>query len=308
VPVRDEPPSEAKAALLMVAAAVLFGTTGTAQALGPHGMNPLSVGAVRQFSGGLILAAAGVVGWIRTEGLRLPRVSPKLGWALLGGASIMAFQATFFAGTRANGVAVGTVIALGSSPLFAGLFEWLGGTRPSRRWLLATAIAVAGLVLLSGVLGSASTLEPLGLLASLVAGAAYAGYAVCAATLLRRGVDSFVTTTAILGISGLIAAIILPFTDVSWLADASGLAMATWLGPVTVVAAYLLIGTALRTLSAATAITLGLAEPITAAALGVLVLGETLSPAQWAGVAAVLVGLLVAGTGGRSTEAVPAVG
>ena len=40
----------------MVAAAVLFGTTGTAQALGPSGMNPLSVGAVRQFSGGLILA------------------------------------------------------------------------------------------------------------------------------------------------------------------------------------------------------------------------------------------------------------
>jgi len=293
---------------MVVAAAVLFGTTGTAQALGPHGMNPLSVGAVRQFSGGLILAAVGVIGWIRTQGLRLPRVSGKLGWALLGGGSIMAFQATFFAGTLANGVAVGTVIALGSSPLFAGLFEWFGGTRPSRRWLLATAVAVTGLVLLSGVLGSASTLDPLGLLTSLVAGAAYAGYAVGTASLLRHGVGPFIATTAILGISGLIAAIILPFTDISWLAEPGGIAMATWLGPVTVVAAYLLMGTALRTLSAATAITLGLAEPITAAALGVLVLGETLSPAQWAGMGAVLLGLLIAGTGGRDVEPVPAGG
>ncbi|MFT4295088.1 MAG: EamA family transporter [Micropruina sp.] len=284
----------------MVGAGVLFGTTGTAQALGPEGMDPLSVGAARQFSGGLLLALIGLVGWLRREGVRLPRPSAKLGWVLLGGAAIMAFQATFFAGTRANGVAVGTVIALGCSPLFAGLFEWLGGTRPSRRWLLATAVAVAGLVLLSGVLGSVGALDPLGLLASVVAGASYAGYAVAAAVLLRRGVHALISTTALLGTSGLIAATILPFTDLGWLAEPRGLVMAAWLGPVTVVAAYLLMGTALRTLSAATAVTLGLAEPITAAALGVLVLGETLTAPQWAGLAAVLAGVLIAGTRGRT--------
>lgn len=294
------PPSAAAASVLMVGAGVLFGTTGTAQALGPDGMDPLSVGAVRQASGGLILALIGAVAWVRREGVRPPRPTPKLGWVLLGGASIMAFQATFFAGTQANGVAVGTVVALGSSPLFAGLFEWLGGSRPSRRWLLATALAVVGLVLLSGVLGSAVALDPLGLAFSVVAGASYAGYAVAAAVLLRRGVHALVSTTAILGTSGLIAVLILPFVDLSWLTDARGLAMAAWLGPVTVVAAYLLMGTALRTLSAATAVTLGLAEPITAATLGVVVLGETLTTGQWAGLATVLAGVLIAGTSGRA--------
>ena len=131
----------------MVAAAVLFGTTGTAQALGPSGMNPLSVGAVRQFSGGLILALIGVLALLREGGRRAPVVPGRLGWVLIGGCSIMAFQATFFAGTSANGVAVGTVSALGSSPLFAGAFEWLAGSRPSRSWLLATAIAIVGLAL-----------------------------------------------------------------------------------------------------------------------------------------------------------------
>lgn len=296
----NEPPSTGPASALMIAAAVLFGTAGTAQALGPDGMAPLGVGAVRQFSGGMILALIGVVSWLRREGFRMPRLSLKLGWVLLGGAAIMSYQATFFIGTATNGVAVGTVIALGSSPLFAGLFEWLGGNRPSRRWLLATVVAVAGLVLLSGVLGSAVALDPLGLAASLVAGASYAGFAVATATLLRRGVRPLLATTAVLGTSGLIAAALLPLTDLGWLARPSGLVMAFWLGPVTVVIAYLMVGTALRTLPAATAVTLGLAEPITAATLGVAILHEHLITGQWIGLAAVLAGVVIAGTARRA--------
>jgi len=42
----------------VLAAAVLFGTTGTAQALGPAGTTPVAVGAVRLLVGGLILLIA----------------------------------------------------------------------------------------------------------------------------------------------------------------------------------------------------------------------------------------------------------
>lgn len=286
-----------RATLLMVVAAVLFGTTGTTQAFAPDGATSLSIGAVRQSVGGLVLALIGLAGWVRSHGWRVPRWSRKAGWVLLGGACVMAFQATFFVGTRTNGVAVGTVIALGSSPLFAGLFEWLRGHRPSRRWALATGVAVVGLILLAGVLGGTGTpLNPLGLVASLAAGAAYAGYAVAASTLLRNGLSALPATAAVIGTSGLIALAVLPFTDNSWVATPAGAAVAAWLGLVTVVVTYLLVGTALKHLSAATAVTLGLAEPITAAALGVLVLSETLSPVQWAGLATVLAGVLIAGT------------
>jgi DME family drug/metabolite transporter len=75
---------------------------------------------------------------------------------------------------------------------------------------------------------------------------------------------------------------------------------------VTVVFSYLLMGSALRHLSASTAITLGLAEPLTAAILGVAVLGETLVPLQVAGVVLVLAGVVVAGTG-RPVPRVPVV-
>ncbi|HQZ00706.1 MAG TPA: EamA family transporter [Propionicimonas sp.] len=297
--------NSSRAALLMVIAAVLFGTTGTTQAFAPDGATPLSIGAVRQATGGVLLAGIGVAGWVLNHGWRLPRWSRKAGWVLLGGACVMAFQATFFVGTRANGVAVGTVVALGSSPLFAGLFEWMRGELPTRRWAVATGVAVVGLVLLSGFVGGSGTLVPLGLLASLAAGAAYAGYAVAASILLRSGLSALPATSALIGTSGLIALAILPFTDNAWVASAGGLAVTAWLGLVTVVVTYLLVGTALKHLTASTAITLGLAEPITAAALGVLVLGEALAPVQWLGLAAVLAGVLIAGTEPRAAAPPP---
>lgn len=291
---------------MMLAAAVLFGTTGTAQAFGPAEANPLSLGAIRQVVGGSVLLAVVLVWWLRVHGARLPRWSGKVGWVVLGGACVMAFQATFFFGTRGNGVAVGTVIALGSSPLFAGLFDWLRGRRPSRRWLAATALAVVGILLLSGAIGRTVALQPVAVLASLVAGAAYAGYAVAAAAVVQQGVSALPATAAIVGTSGVIGAAVLPFTDNSWLAEPRGLAVALWLGGVTVVVSYLLMGAALQHLSASTAITLGLAEPLTAAILGVAVLGEKLAPLQVAGVLLVLGGVVVAGTG-RAVARLPVV-
>ena len=43
--------------LAVLVAAMLFGTTGTAQVLGPDGTTPLSVGAMRLIVGGIAIAA-----------------------------------------------------------------------------------------------------------------------------------------------------------------------------------------------------------------------------------------------------------
>lgn len=67
--------------------------------------------------------------------------------------------------------------------------------------------------------------------------------------------------------------------------------MTAYLGLVTTAAAYLLYGYGLRTVAVPTAVTLGLAEPVVAALLGVIVLGERLSAPALAGL--VLVGLAI---------------
>lgn len=95
------------------------------------------------------------------------------------------------------------------------------------------------------------------------------------------------------------SALALPFVDVSWLGAPRGLAMALWLGLGTISLAYVLFTWGLQGLSAATAATLTLAEPFTAALLGLTVLGEHLSPLAWVGLGILGAGLALLAAGSR---------
>ncbi|MFN2190465.1 MAG: EamA family transporter, partial [Candidatus Promineifilaceae bacterium] len=68
---------------------------------------------------------------------------------------------------------------------------------------------------------------------------------------------------------------------------------------VTVALAYILFGRGLAAVSVSTTMTLTLAEPLTAAMLGIIVLGEELSPAATIGAVLILAGLLVLTVGYR---------
>jgi DME family drug/metabolite transporter len=85
-------------------------------------------------------------------------------------------------------------------------------------------------------------------------------------------------------------------SDLGWLRDPRGLAVALELGLVATVLAYLLFTRALVRLPVSWGATLSLAEPLTASLLGVFLLGEPLSPVQIAGAACVLFGLLALAT------------
>ena len=290
-------PSGRTSAALIVAAGLLFGTTGTSQAFAPAAAGSLSVGAVRLAVGGVLLGLIGLWTLLRRGRPVLPRWSPAALWVAIGAACVLGYQLTFFVGTRTNGVAVGTVVALGSTPAFAGLLEWrLLRRRPTGRWLVATGVAVSGVAGLAGLAGSSEQIYPWGLLASATAGACYAGFTVAMKALLTRGWGSISAITATMSLGGLTAFGVLAFTDNAWVAQPRGLAVVAWLAVMTTVVAYLLVGAGLGGLSAATTATLTLTEPATAAVLGVTVLGETLSGMQWVGIAAIVAGVLIAGT------------
>jgi DME family drug/metabolite transporter len=76
-----------------------------------------------------------------------------------------------------------------------------------------------------------------------------------------------------------------------WLLTSRGLAVTAYLGVVTTALAYLSYGRGLRTVSAPVAVTLGLAEPVVAAILGLVVLGERLTAIEIVGLALVGVAL-----------------
>lgn len=279
---------------LVLLASMLWGTTGTAQSFAPAEAPSTAIGALRLVVAGLTLVAlVGLRGGWR--GLTLT------GWPwrahLLAALGVAAYQVTFFGGVRLTGVAVGTIIGIGSSPVFAGLMQYALHRRPpGLRWLVATGLAVAGCALLTfggaGAEAEAVQVDPFGVLLTLGAGFSYALYTVASKGL----VQCMPPDAAMAAVMGCGALLLLPFwvgTDLGWLTqpDFGGLLVVLHLGVVTTAVAYTVFARALLLIPAATAVTLTLMEPLTAAILGVVVVGEALTPLMLVGAGLVFAGL-----------------
>lgn len=277
--------------LFVVLAAALWGTSGTAQAFAPGAADPLSVGVVRIGIGGAaMLAFATLSGsWAKGRG-KDERWRPLP--VLLCAALVASYQVLFFTGISLTGVAPGTIAAVGSLPVWAGMVDLALGKRPDARWLGATALAVCGCALLVGSGGSLSV-DPLGVLLCVVAGGGLVAFTTVAKGMLEERPHAVVMgVTFALG-AGLLSPALL-FSDLSWVLSPAGLAVALELGLGATALAYILFAHGLSQVRVSTAATLSLAEPLTAGLLGVLVLGERLSPVALGGATLLVLGLLLA--------------
>jgi len=285
--------STAPAVAAVLAAAVLFGTTGTAQALGPGGTSPLGVGAVRLAVGGLaLLVVLPLVGGSGRAAVALWRTPV----GLLAGACTALYQVCFFAAVEATGVALGTLVTIGSGPVFAGLLgAALLRERVQPSWLVATGTCVSGLALLTLASGRDGTADPGGLLLALASGAAYAAYTVAAKRLMLAGRTPSDVMASAFSLGGLLLLPLLATQPLAWLTTPGGWVLAGYLGLGTTTAAYLLFGRGLSVLAAGPVTTLVLAEPLVATALGVGLLGERLPTLGVVGAALVLAGLALQG-------------
>ena len=269
--------------VLALSAAVLWGTTGTSQHFAGAHLSSYWIGALRLAIATLFFAAL-----VAATERGLPARPPVPGlWRrqLLAGASIAAYNLAFFAGVRLAGVAVGTTIAIGSGPLFAGALQALITRRaPVGLWWLGTTLAIAGGAAIALGGGSVAPVAVAGLVLCLTAGLSYAVY-----TLTAKSLSTHATPArASLWVFGTAAAIALP---AAWLIVPSGIAdlaaagprswlVVAWLGIVATGVSYLLFSTALRFISGATGV-----------ALAVLLLGEPLRASGVVGIAAILAGL-----------------
>lgn len=277
-----------RGAWLILLAAVLWGTTGTAQQLGPDGVSPLAVGSLR-----LLLGAAALV-LIAALGTRKPRWRWSMRPAtLVAAVGMAAYQPFFFSGVDRTGVAVGTLLAIGSAPVFVGAIESaLSGKRPPRMWVLATVSAIAGLTILALSQGDQSV-NGTGALLAIGAGLSYAVYAVSAAR-LALSVPARQSVATIFSLAALMLVPVALTQDMSFVTNPGGAGMILWLGLVATAAAYLLFTSGLKVTDAPTAATLTLGEPLTATLLAVWALGETPGTSGWVGIALIGVGLALA--------------
>ncbi|MFM8810809.1 MAG: GNAT family N-acetyltransferase [Actinomycetota bacterium] len=274
---------------LVLLAALCFATTGTSRELGPESATSLGVANVRFMVGALAL-------WFITRAFSEhahTRTSTSLiPWILAGGGQAL-YGATFFAAVRSTGVAIGTVVALGSAPLITGALSFLmNRSRPSLRWLVATTLAIVGISMIVSS-DASSEVSSTGILFALCAGLGYAIFALESKKLVETGMPSNAVMTRVFALAALFLSPALFFVDISWVASSSGVALALWLGVVTVALAYWAYAQGLKHLKPREATTLTLFEPAVATILGAVVLAERPSVIAWVGITVVAVAILI---------------
>ncbi|MFG1999944.1 EamA family transporter [Spirillospora sp. NPDC048911] len=275
----------------ILVAACLWGTTGTVRTF-VDGASNVSIAASRIVLGGGLLLAFAVL-TARAGLVRLLSTHRNRALVALGAVAIAVYQAAFFVAAARTGVAVGTVVTIGSAPAFAGVLGAVTGqARLTPRWLAATGGAVAGCAALVGG-GESAGVEPIGVGLALLSGLAYAVYATVASAFISGGEDDRAVVAALFGTAAIVLLPVLATTGPGWMTTPSGALIILYLGGITTAGGYMLFARGLRTTPATTATTLTLAEPAVAAVLGVVVLNEQLGGLALAGLALLAVSLVV---------------
>ncbi len=269
----------------LIFAGICFGSTGTAQALGPKLASPLAVGSVRLIIGAALLYLFHQL----TSKTKSPLSRVDL-W--LGAIGVALYQITFFSAVKSTGVAIGTITALGSAPALTGIVAYLlTREKPTRRWFIATIITTIGILLLGTSKGLAD-FNVTGFFLALGAGASYSIFAVASKRALKAGASISDVMYRIFLLAATISAPLVLVGDSHWLTSSKGIAMELWLGVVPTALAYIAYAYGLEKVRASTASTLILAEPATATLLASLVLNESVAARGWLGVGVVIAGLI----------------
>lgn len=300
-------------------AAVLWGTTGTAQSLGAGGLSPFWVGAAQLAVSSLFLGALLAVSHWRLRGRAGQGGAPvqpllpnpvhlglRPAWFLLASMGIGGYSIFFYEGVTLTGVAVGTAVAIGSGPIWAGLMQALVLRAPlSALWWAGTLVSVAGGAAMVMARGGA-TLSWSGLALCLLAGLSYAGYALINKRLVTQMSPRVVNFYVFTGAACMAVPIALVQSGLpQW--SLAAVLVVVYLGVVVSGLAHMLFSIGLRSISGPTGVTLSLIEPVAAFVLAVWVVGERQPLQSWLGLLAVLAGLmLVIGAEMRSQRAVMA--
>lgn len=273
--------------LYLIIAGAAWGTAGAVAALayGVSDLGPVALSFWRCASGLVLLAAVRLLRPRNRTAVREPlaRRALRAGTTGLG---LAVFQTGYFAAVQATGLAVATVVTLGAGPVLVALgARPLLGERLGRGGAVAVVGALAGLgVLMLG--GEGSTVRPSGVLLGLVSAAGGS-----AMTLLTRrwgrdgGADAATTSVGVFAVT---CVLLLPFALAEGLVPHTAqpallLGLLAYLAAVPTALSYTLYFAGAAVVRSATVSVIMLLEPVSAAVLAVVLLGEHLTAPTLAG-------------------------
>jgi probable blue pigment (indigoidine) exporter len=190
-----------------------------------------------------------------------------------------------------------SVMALAPLTL-AGLAWPLLAQRPTVRWALGSMVGIVGVLLVVGF--GTLRVSPAGMMASVLALLASSLGAILT-TRWRDDTPLLATTSWQLTAGGLVLLLVAPLVEgAPPRVDAAGIVAYAGIAVVATALAFVCWFTGLRRLPAGTVGLIGLLNPVTGVLLGVLVGGETLTVAQFVGIALVLAAISVSNVARRT--------
>jgi drug/metabolite transporter (DMT)-like permease len=230
--------------------------------------------------------------------------------ALIGfGVSMAVVNFTYY--VAIDRVPVGVAISLQyTAPVLVLIGTALVTRRPPGpvAWTAAV-VTLIGAVLVSGALTGLASADPIGLAAGIGAAVSFATYLLSAELSGRRGARPVTSLLVGFVVASVLWAVVLPWWGwpFALLADPQVSLRVVAVGLLGTLLPFFLVLSALRVISAVVAGIAATTEPVFAAALAWLLLGQSLGPAQVVGAALVVIGVLLAQVSRRpDPEAVPA--
>ena len=218
----------------MLFSCLLFSVTGTLQQLAPEGHTPVVITEVRMLLGSLTILV-----WCLLNH-RLPSNWSAVPWKpmLIAVASVLLYQLLFFYSVEQVGVAVGWVVAIAITPLWATMVAFLLFKKKlSNFWVIATVLAIVGVFMINYSGGFPSQSVDWRLLLPITAGLCY-GVEIIAVGHVVKKINP--ETTMLLEMS-LVSVLLLPVTflfPTDWMFTTRGILVSLGLGVVTAGIAY----------------------------------------------------------------------
>ena len=260
--------------ILILLSALCFSVTGTLQALAPAGATPWVIAEVRMVTSAFFLFL-----WCAATG-KLPKLTADLPWRaiIICACCTCLYQLFFFFGALKLGVAVGTVVCVGATPIMSAIVaKFVLGHSPRPIWYVATLIAVVGIGLLNIKSFEAGNLG--WVIVPLLGAMVYGIYMNASPEVSSHMQPEAGIMIGLCMISVMLAPVLVLF-PIDWI----------WSSP-----RGLLVSAAfgMKTTAPVVSATLSLAEPMGAACLGIFLLGEDSSLPTIAGIALIIGAILI---------------
>lgn len=282
--------------IAVLIAAFLWGTTGTVASFAPN-LSPLTVGAVAMGGGGLLQALLAR----KNIGHCLNHLKGSLGYLLVGVLSVAIYPLAFYSSMYLAGITIGTVVSIGTAPLFSALLEKFFDKKSlSITWFVSFILGVIGVIFLSigesypdSIVETNRYLKIAGIILGIIAGLTYSLYSWAAKKMMDNGLDVKASMGLIFGIGALLLLPTVFYTGTNIFEAPNHLYVLSYMVLIPMFLGYVLFGYGLKTISASKAITLTLFEPVVAALLAIFLVGEKLIFIGWLGMVLIFLCLII---------------